>query len=85
MTIEQVWHFTAFGYLPLPKLFTREEMLPLREEFDAVLRLDTPDWDGNSGAVASDICARGPLLRQLLLDERVYDIPRKILGDDFIL
>ena len=21
MTIEQVWHFTAFGYLPLPKLF----------------------------------------------------------------
>lgn len=85
MTVEQVWHFTAFGYLPLPGLFTEDEMLPLRAELDAVLRLDTPDWDGKSEAVASDICARGPLLRQLLLDERVYDIPRMVLGDDFVL
>ena len=85
MTTEQVWHFTSFGFVKMPKLFTRDEFLPLRGEFDALLRLDSPDWDGTSEATATDICARGPLLRQVLLDERVYDIPRKILGDDFVL
>ena len=31
---ENVWHFIAFGFLPLPGLLSRAEALAIREELE---------------------------------------------------
>jgi hypothetical protein len=85
ITTENVWHFIAFGFLPLPGLLSRDEALAIREEIERLghergqVPGDTATERGGIGGVA----AVGERVRALMLDERVYDIPAKILGHDF--
>lgn len=84
---EEVWHFIAFGFLPLPGLLTRDEALAVRAELERLGRErgQVPDdtaGDGESGGIG-DVAAAGQRVRALMLDDRVYDIPAKILGHDF--
>lgn len=79
-----VTHFIAFGYVPLRGLFSRGEAAALREEFDRLLREDYPDFDGSQPRQVAHVCERGERHAALIGDERLLDVPRKILGHDFI-
>ena len=81
---DHVMHFIAFGYVPLRGLFSRAEAAALREEFDRLLLEEFPDFDGSQSRDVAHICARGERHAALLADERLLDIPRKILGHDFV-
>ena len=85
ITTENVWHFIAFGFLPLPGLLSRDEALAIREEIERLghERGQVPSEDATQGVVIGDVAAVGERVRALMLDERVYDIPAKILGHDF--
>ena len=84
---EDVWHFIAFGFLPLPGLLTRDEALAIRAALERLGRErgQVPDdtaGDGEGGGIG-DVAAVDERVRALMLDDRVYDIPAKILGHDF--
>lgn len=81
---EQVWRFTAFGFLPLPGLLTRGEAMAVREELERIGRErgQTPGA-GQPGGRIRGAAAAGERVRALLLDDRVYGVPAKILGHDF--
>ena len=81
---DHVMHFIAFGYVPLRGLFGRAEAAALREEFDRLVIEDYPDFDGSQSRDVAHICERGECHAALLADERLLDIPRKILGHDFV-
>jgi ectoine hydroxylase-related dioxygenase (phytanoyl-CoA dioxygenase family) len=81
---DHVMHFIAFGYVPLRGLFSRGEAAALREEFDRLLLEAFPDFDGSQSRNVAHICERGERHAALLEDERLLDIPRKILGHDFV-
>ena len=85
ITTENVWHFMAFGFLPLPGLLTHDEALAIREELERLghERGQVPDDAAMEAGGIGDVAAIGGRVRALLLDERVYDIPAKILGHDF--
>ena len=85
ITTENVWHFMAFGFLPLPGLLTHDEALAIREELERLghERGQVPDDAATEAGGIGDVAAIGGRVRALLLDERVYDIPAKILGHDF--
>lgn len=91
---EQVWRFIAFGFLPLPGLLSRAEALAIRDEIERLRgqrereRRSAVDDEEPSGAAGAgcgirDAAAAGQRVRALLLDQRVYGIPAKILGHDF--
>ena len=55
---EEVWHFIAFGFLPLPGLLTRDEALTVRAEIERLGRErgQVPDdtaGDGESGGIGA--------------------------------
>ena len=82
---ESVCHFIAFGFLPLPGLLSRDEALAIREELERLghERGQVPGEPAMEAGGIGDVAAIGHRVRALLLDERVYDIPAKILGHDF--
>lgn len=84
MDDNHVTHFIAFGYVPLRGLLSREEAAALREEFDRLLYEDRPGFDGTETCHVAHVCERGERHAALLEDERLLDIPRKILGHDFV-
>ncbi len=77
-----VWHCIAFGFLPLPGLLTRGEALAIREELERLGR-ERGQAPRDTAGRLDDVAAAGERVRALLLDERVYGIPAKILGHDF--
>ena len=79
-----VMHFIAFGYVPLRGLFSRDEASALRDELARLLLEDHPDFDGSQPRSVGHICERGERHAALIDDERLLDIPRKILGHDFV-
>ena len=86
ITTENVWHFIAFGFLPLPALLSREEALAIRDELEELGRErgQVPsDMDQEGGGIG-DVAAVSERICALMMDERVYDIPAKILGHDFV-
>ena len=82
---DEAMRFNTFGFLGLPGLFSREEALALREEFDQIVAADHPDWDPSKGSIAADRpLERGVAMRSLLDDDRLYQIPELLLGHDFL-
>ena len=84
ITFDDVTHFNTFGYIAQRQLFNTDEVDELREEFDAVLAHDFPQFDNSQSVDSIYVCehAKG-LLKTLPIDERIYDIPLKVLGHDF--
>lgn len=81
----EAMRFNTFGFLGLPGLFSREEAMVLREEFDQIVAADHPDWDASQGSVVADRpLERGTAMRSLIDDDRIYQIPALLLGHDFL-
>lgn len=84
---EQVWHFLAFGFLPLPGLLSRSEAEAVRDELERLRGARGERGErgeaGEGDACIRDAAAAGGRVRALLLDDRVYGVPAKILGHDF--
>lgn len=73
--------FNTFGYLRLPGVFSAGEVERFAAEFDAVaaaVAATPPDED--DGRPVSPWGSRDDLGLRLLTDERIADLPRKILG-----
>ena len=84
ITFDDVTHFNTFGYIAQRQLFSADEVAQLREEFDAVLAKDFPQFDNSQSVDSTYICDRAEgLLKTLPVDDRIYDIPLKVLGHDF--
>ena len=81
---DDVARFNAFGFLALRGLLSRQEALALRAECEALTRAENPDWDGATTAGVGHLCEKGERHAALLDDDRLYDIPHKILGHDFM-
>lgn len=81
----EAMRFNTFGFLELPGLFSRDEALGLRNEFDEIVRVDNPDWDGATGPVQGrNPIERGARMLSLIDDDRLYQIPENLLGEDFL-
>ena len=87
LTVEQIAHFQAFGFLVLRDLFSRTEADKIRSESDKVMTLvhgGTP-FTGKSSRTVFQLFERSSILVGLLEDERIYGLAESLLGPDFIL
>ena len=87
LTSDQIAHWNAFGFLVLPKLFNQNEVTKLRDAAIEVIKQN----DGEKAITDSEkfgigaFCEQHPVLRDWLVDDRIYGIPESLLGSDFIL
>ena len=81
---DDVARFNAFGFLVLRGLFSRKEAEALRAECEALTLAENPGWDRTTVAGVADLCEKGERHGRLLDDDRVHDIPHKLLGHDFL-
>ncbi len=77
--------FNTFGYLHLPGFFGAGEVDRLSAEFDAAVHAAAPDGDGTQTLSVPPWGAQDGLGLRLLTDERVADIPSKVLGHGWLL
>ncbi len=84
ISYDQVTHFNTFGFLKLPELFTQEEMETITRESKEIMAEQIPDFDGTKTVGLPLFAERRPFLAQLVDDDRIHDIPERILGPDFV-
>ena len=77
--------FNTFGYLHLPGFFSAEEADRLSAEFDAAVQAAAPDCDGARSLSVSPWGTQDDLGLRLLTEERIADIPYKVLGHGALL
>ena len=81
---EDVARFNAFGFLALRGLRSRNEAEALRAECEQLTFAENPGWNGTTAAGVHGLCEKGERHARLLDDDRVHDIPHKLLGHDFL-
>ena len=81
---EDVARFNAFGFLALRGLLSRAEAEALRAECEQLTLAENPGWDRTSAGGVHGLCEKGERHARLLDDDRVHDIPHKLLGHDFL-
>ena len=81
---EDVARFNAFGFLVLRGLLSRAEAEALRAECEELTLAENLGWDRTTVAGVADLCEKGERHARLLDDDRLHDIPHKLLGHDFL-
>ena len=81
---EDVARFNAFGFLVLRGLLSGAEAEALRAECTELTLAENPAWDRETVAGVADLCEKGERHARLLDDDRLHDIPHKLLGHDFL-
>ena len=81
---EDVARFNAFGFLVLRGLLSGAEAEALRAECTELTLAENPGWDRTTVAGVADLCEKGERHARLLDDDRLHDIPHKLLGHDFL-
>ncbi len=76
--------FNTFGYVHLPGFFGAGEVDRLSAEFDAAVQAASPPGDGTRTLSVPPWGAQDGLGLRLLTDERVADIPSKVLGHGWL-
>ena len=76
--------FNAFGFLVLRGLLSRAEAEALRAECEELTLAENLGWDRTTVAGVADLCEKGERHARLLDDDRLHDIPHKLLGHDFL-
>ena len=77
--------FNTFGYVHLPGFFGAEEVDRVSAEFDAAVQAGASDGDGTQTLSVPPWGAQDGLGLRRLTDERVADIPSKVLGHGSLL
>ncbi len=77
--------FNTFGYVHLPGFFGAEEVDRVSAEFDAAVQAGASDGDGTQTLSVPPWGAQDGLGLRLLTDERVADIPSRVLGHGSLL
>ena len=77
--------FNTFGYLHLPGVFSAQEIERFAGQFDAAIQAAAPAGDGARTLSTSPWGAQDDLGLELLTDERITDIPQKVLGHGALL
>ena len=84
---EQKDHFKTFGFLVLRQVFTSKETDEIRRECDRILlenRQGKP-FPGTRRQCMIPFFEYSPILRQVMEDDRIYQLGIDLLGPDFIL
>src|SRR5271165_116962 len=82
---EQIRHFSAFGYLGLPKLFSTAEIGWITDEFETAIQTygGGKEHDGTKRTMFGAPIERTEKLCTLLDDARIVGILAGLLGEDF--
>ena len=86
LTPEQINYFETFGFVLLKQLFSADEVAEIRQAADEMweVELGRKPTDGDALGI-SNFIERHPRLTELLvLDDRIYEPMRQLLGDDMI-
>jgi len=87
LTDEQKAHFKTFGFLVLRRVFTAQEIDEICRESDRLL-LENRQGKPFSGTRRQSVVPffeHSPVLRQVMEDDRIYQLGIDLLGPNFIL
>ena len=84
---EQIDHYEALGYLVIRGLLSQDEMDKLRAASLSVMRelRGSDDYRTDVNQSVQPWLERHPVMRDLIDDERIHQIPESLLGPDFWL
>ena len=87
ITDEHKAFWDAFGFLVLPKLFKESEVDNLKKAAVEVIDREggINSFDNSPTWAIGAFAKRHNVLTDWLADDRVYEIPEKLLGSDFFL
>src|SRR5262249_362801 len=82
-------HVTEMGFAIIPGVLSDEELGFVRQELDRIYPLYDPDRDGlrrvPGSNFSSNLVNKSPFFETLFLRHPVYDLARRLLGEDCIL
>ena len=84
---DQIDHYEALGYLVIRGLLSQDEMDELRAASLSVMRelRGSDDYRTDVNQSVQPWLERHPVMRDLIDDERIHQIPESLLGPDFWL
>ena len=84
---DQIDHYEALGYLVIRGLLSQDEMDELRTASLSVMRelRGSDDYQTDVNQSVQPWLERHPVMRDLIDDERIHQIPESLLGPDFWL
>jgi len=84
ITAEQKAYFHTFGFIHLPKQFSVEEMEAVTREADRLWEEHREGRPMGENQQIQEFVEKGPLMSQMVVDDRIWGIVEGLLGSRFI-